>query len=174
MRYKANGLVRIMTAWLAMTYGCFGSELVYQNTSPVHVQGSFFDAGDGLYRTQPAELLLDVNADGLADLQFRHDLIPRTRRIDRDGVELLETAEAAIDEVTQLVEGVRQLTVQAGMAEFGDFDERDVAHAQAHVENVLDTASRIANNLQVNDIGLLDGSRGITGCSNALSQPLSL
>lgn len=72
-------------------------------------------------------------------------------------VSLLQTAEGALNEVSQLLIGIRQRTVAA--ANVGVNDEAMVAASQSEIENALDAIDRIGTNTQFGKQPLLDGTQ---------------
>jgi len=76
-------------------------------------------------------------------------------------VSMVQTAEAAMTEVNNLLISMRQLAIHA--ANEGANDKKMLAADQAEVENALDTIDRIARTSQFGTRTLLDGSNGANG-----------
>jgi flagellin len=76
-------------------------------------------------------------------------------------VSMVQTAEAAMNEVNNLLISMRQLAIHA--ANEGANDKKMLAADQAEVENALDTIDRIARTSQFGTRTLLDGSNGANG-----------
>jgi flagellin len=76
-------------------------------------------------------------------------------------ISMVQTAEAALTEVNNLLISIRQLAIHA--ANEGANDEKMLQADQAEVENALDTIDRIARTSQFGTRTLLDGSNGANG-----------
>jgi flagellin len=76
-------------------------------------------------------------------------------------ISMVQTAEAAMTEVNNLLVSIRQLAIHA--ANEGANDEKMLAADQAEIENALDTIDRIARTSQFGTRTLLDGSNGANG-----------
>ena len=76
-------------------------------------------------------------------------------------ISMVQTAEAALNEVSALLISMRQRTIHA--ANEGANDEKMLAADQAEIENALDTMDRIARTSQFGSRILLDGSNGANG-----------
>lgn len=136
--------------------GLFAQEVTYVNPRDVDVQGYWTETSESL-RVFPKVLELDLNQDGLPDVGFEHQLTPRQRRVDFDATRMLETALQGIEDSIDLVAGMRRFAIDA--ANQGVNDQDELAHAQARLDNALDTMHRIATT-PFQGQGLLDGSRG--------------
>ena len=118
---------------------------------------------------------LDINrgADGPAKLQISEQLRAQTaglkQAIDNSemAVSVMQTAEAALDEVNRALVQARQLAVHA--ANTGTNDEFMQLADQQELNNILHQINTIAKNTQYGKKFLLDGSRsgnGITTGAN--------
>jgi flagellin len=76
-------------------------------------------------------------------------------------ISMVQTAEASMNEVNNLLVSMRQLAIHA--ANEGANDRKMVEADQAEVENALDTVDRIARTSQFGTRTLLDGSNGANG-----------
>jgi len=76
-------------------------------------------------------------------------------------ISMVQTAEAAMTEVNNLLISIRQLAIHA--ANEGANDEKMLQADQAEIENALDTIDRIARTSQFGTRTLLDGSNGANG-----------
>ena len=76
-------------------------------------------------------------------------------------ISMVQTAEAALTEVNNLLTSIRQLAIHA--ANEGANDEKMLQADQAEIENALDTIDRIARTSQFGTRTLLDGSNGANG-----------
>lgn len=112
---------------------------------------------------------LKVNraADGPAALviseQMRAQLAGLTQAIDNSetAISLVQTTEANMAEISNLLTGMRQLAIHA--ANEGVNDEVMLEADQKELENALETIDRIAEQAQFGNKRLLDGSRGAAG-----------
>jgi flagellin len=106
-------------------------------------------------------------ADGPANLviseQMRGQIASITQAIQNSeaSISMVQTAEAALNEVATLLTSMRQLAIHA--ANEGANDEKMLAADQAEVENALETVDRIARTSQFGTRTLLDGSNGANG-----------
>jgi flagellin len=73
----------------------------------------------------------------------------------QDGVSMLQTAEGGMQEITSMVQRIRQLTVQAGDASLTDEDK---AIIQNEIDQMLDGINDVANNTEFNTFKLLKSS----------------
>lgn len=76
-------------------------------------------------------------------------------------ISMVQTAEAAMNEVNNLLISMRQLSIHA--ANEGANDKKMLAADQAEIANALDTIDRIARTSQFGTRTLLDGSNGANG-----------
>jgi flagellin len=76
-------------------------------------------------------------------------------------ISMVQTAEAALNEVATLLVSMRQLSIHA--ANEGANDEKMLAADQFEIENALQTVDRIARTSQFGTRTLLDGSNGANG-----------
>ena len=112
-------------------------------------------------------LKINRAADGPAGLviseQMRGQIASIKQAISNSeaSVSMVQTAEAALSEVNNLLVSLRQLSIHA--ANEGANDERMTAADQAEIQNALDTIDRIARSSQFGSRILLDGSNGANG-----------
>ena len=112
-------------------------------------------------------LKINRGADGPASLVISERLRAQTaglkQAIDNseNGVSLVQTAEAALDEVSSALINARQLAVHAANEAVND--EFMLRADQQEINNILSTVNRIAQNTQFGKKNLLDGSKGATG-----------
>jgi flagellin len=76
-------------------------------------------------------------------------------------ISMVQTAEAALNEVASLLVSMRQLAIHA--ANEGANDDKMLAADQFEIENALETVDRIARTSQFGTRTLLDGSNGANG-----------
>jgi flagellin len=115
-------------------------------------------------------LKVNRGADGPAALQVSERLRAQTAGLDQAiensqvGISLMQTTEAALDEVSRALINARQLAVHAANEAVNDpfmlqADQQEVNH-------ILETVDRIAKDTQFGSINLLDGSAGTNGVTN--------
>jgi flagellin len=76
-------------------------------------------------------------------------------RNSQDGISLVQTAEAGMGEVTNMILRMRELAVQM---ENGIYTAKDRDNAQLEVNALLQEIDKIAGNTRFNDVKLLDGA----------------
>jgi flagellin len=74
-----------------------------------------------------------------------------------DAISLAQTAEGAMNEVTSLLQRMREISVQASNATYSDSDR---ASLQNEMDQFFEEIDRIADSTTFNGINLLDGSSG--------------
>jgi len=74
----------------------------------------------------------------------------------QDGVGLIQTAEAGLNEIRNMVLRIRELAVQMANGIYEDTPDRD--NAQLEVAAFISQVDLIAENTRFNDVALLDGS----------------
>ena len=77
-----------------------------------------------------------------------------------DAVNMVKTAEGALNEVSTMLRSMRDLAVHA--ANTGATDKASVEADQAQINSAIDTLNKIAAETQFGNKKLLDGSAGIT------------
>ncbi|WP_027092640.1 flagellin [Cohnella thermotolerans] len=73
----------------------------------------------------------------------------------QDGISLVQTAEGAMTEVSDMLTRMKELTVQAGN---GTYNASDVAAMSKEYQSLANAITNIANSTKFNGITLLDGS----------------
>mgnify|MGYP003977127701 CR=1 FL=1 len=112
-------------------------------------------------------LKINRAAEGPAALviseQMRAQIAGLNQAIDNSetAVSLIQTAEANMSEINNLLTGMRQLAIHA--ANEGVNDEVMLAADQKEIDNALATIDRISSQAQFGNKRLLDGSRGAFG-----------
>jgi flagellin len=115
-------------------------------------------------------LKINRGADGPAALVISERLRAQTaglkQAIDNSeaGVSLMQTAEAALDEVSAALINARQLAVHAANEAVND--DFMLRADQSEIDNILATVNRIAMNTQYGTKNLLDGSKGASGVTS--------
>ncbi len=72
-----------------------------------------------------------------------------------DGISVLQTAEGALNEVTEMIQRMRELSVQAANGTNSDTDRESI---QKEIDSLLEEIDRVAATTEFNTINLLDGS----------------
>ena len=110
---------------------------------------------------------INRGADGPASLviseQMRAQVAGLTQAVmnSESAVSMVQTAEAALNEVSSLLTGMRQLAIHA--ANEGVNDTVMLEADQAELQNALDSIERISKTSQFGTKNLLDGTMGVTG-----------
>ena len=98
------------------------------------------------------------DAAGLAvanKMQSQMSGIKMAIRNSQDGISLVQTAEAGMGEITNMILRMRELAVQM---ENGIYTAKDRDNAQLEVNALLAEIDKIATNTRFNDVAVLDGS----------------
>lgn len=98
------------------------------------------------------------DAAGLAISQKMEAQIRGLRQASRnslDGISLIQTAEGALVEVHEMLQRMRELSVQGAN---GVYDEGDLTAIADEIEQLTEQIEKIANDTDFNGIKLLDGS----------------
>ena len=112
-------------------------------------------------------LKINRGADGPAALVISERLRSQTAGLEQAidnseaGISLVQTAEAALDEVSASLINARQLAVHAANEAVND--EFMLRANQQEIENILAAVNRIAQSTQYGKKNLLDGSKGASG-----------
>lgn len=77
-----------------------------------------------------------------------------------DGISMAQTAEGALEEVTNMMQRIRELAVQSTSGTYRDEDKTNI---QAEVTELTSQITDILANTQFNRINLFDGSAGTAG-----------
>ena len=115
-------------------------------------------------------LKISRGADGPAALQVSERLRSQASGLEQAienseaGVTMIQTAEAALDEVSRALIKARQLTVHAANEAVND--PFMLRADQQELSNILETVNRIARNTQYGMKNLLDGSMGGNGVAS--------
>ena len=115
-------------------------------------------------------LKINRGADGPASLVISERLRAQTaglkQAIDNSeaGISMVQTAEAALDEVSSALIAARQLAVHAANEAVND--EVMLQADQKEISNILATINRVVQSRQFGMKALLDGSKGATGVTS--------
>jgi flagellin len=77
-----------------------------------------------------------------------------------DGISMAQTAEGALGEVTNMLQRIRELSVQSASGTYSDDDRTNL---QAEVTELTGQISDILSNTKFNGVALFDGSAGDSG-----------
>ena len=98
------------------------------------------------------------DAAGMAISQKMKTQIAALDQADRnssDGISLIQTAEGALSEVTNMLQRMRQLSVQAANGTYTDEDRESI---QSEINELASEIDRISETTEFNTVTLLDGS----------------
>ena len=101
-------------------------------------------------------------ADDAAGLAIATRMTAQVRGMDvatrnaQDGISLIQTAESALGTVTDILQRVRELAVQADNGTYGATDKQSI---QDEIQQLVAEIDHIATTLTFNGISLLDGSQ---------------
>jgi len=143
---------------------------INHNTSALNAHRNLQANQAGLSKTLEklsSGLQVSRAADGPAKLviseQMRAQIAGLNQAIDNSetAISLVQTTEANMAEISNLLTSMRQLAIHA--ANEGVNDEVMLEADQKELENAIETINRIANQAQFGNKRLLDGSRGAAG-----------
>ncbi len=106
---------------------------------------------------------INTAADDAAGLAISNRQTSQIRGLDRavananDGVSLIQTAEGALDESTNILQRMRELSIQSAN---GIYSNEDRATLDAEVQQLVAELDRIAETTSFNGQNILDGSLG--------------
>ncbi len=81
-------------------------------------------------------------------------------RNSNDGMSMAQTADGALDEVTNMLQRIRELAVQSTS---GTYASGDRSNLQTEVTALSDQITQITSNTKFNGVGLFDGTAGTSG-----------
>lgn len=150
------------------------------NTSRI-LRRSTLDLNRSLQRLSSG-LRINRAADDAAGLAIAEGFSARVRglavaqRNAQDGISLVQTAEGALGEITNIVQRIRELAVQSANGTNSDTPNR--AALQAEVTQLLSQIDGIAANTEFNNVVLLNGSAGTltiqAGPENVATQQIGI
>lgn len=138
--------------------------IVNSNTSSLFSRraiGGTTNAVDVASRRLSSGLRINSAADDAAGLSISERMSTQVngqgqaRRNVNDGVSMLQTAEGVLQQSTDLLQRIRQLTVQAAN---GTYSAQDRAAIQAEVDSLVYEFDRVSADAEFNSRKLLDGS----------------
>ncbi len=98
------------------------------------------------------------NPSGIAisgKMQAQIDGLGQASTNGNDGISVLQTAEGALGEVTDMIQRMRELSVQAANGTNSDSEKEAI---QMEIDSLLEEIDRIADTTEFNNINLLNGS----------------
>ncbi len=137
------------------------------NISSLVAQNSLRIASDALTKNQlrlSTGLRINSAADDAAGLSISNRMTAQIRGLNQaiknayDGISMMQTAEGNMDEMTNILQRLRELAVQASNA-LTDSDREDL---NQEYQQKLQELDRIVDTAQFNGLKLLDGSTGVT------------
>ncbi len=140
--------------------------VINTNVASLNAQRQLVQSGNDM--NQAMERLasgrrINTARDDAAGLAISNRQTSQIRGLDQairnanDGVSLIQTAEGALDEVTNILQRMRELSIQSAN---GIYSEVDRATLDAEVQQLKSEIDRIANSTTFNGQPLLDGSLG--------------
>ena len=81
-------------------------------------------------------------------------------RNSNDGISMAQTADGALDEVTNMLQRIRELAVQSAS---GTYQDSDRTNLQTEVTALQSQITSVINNTKFNGVGLFTGSAGSSG-----------
>lgn len=104
---------------------------------------------------------INSGADDAAGLAIASSMTSQIRGMSQgirnanDGISLAQTADGALNEVTNMLQRVRELAVQAGSDTYGATDRDNI---QAEVDQLTAQIGQVVTNSEFNGVNLFDGS----------------
>ncbi len=102
-------------------------------------------------------------ADDAAGLSIANRMTSQVRGLDQairnanDGISLIQTAEGALDETTNILQRMRELSIQSAN---GTYDEGNRSTLNAEVKQLISEIDRISETTKFNGLQILDGTLG--------------
>jgi flagellin len=140
--------------------------VINTNVASLNSQRQLMSSGNALDRaTERLSSGNRINSakDDAAGLAIANRMTSQVRGLDQairnanDGVSLIQTAEGALQESTNILQRMRELSVQSANGIYGDSDRKTL---QAEVKQLQSELTRIAETTTFNGQNLLDGSLG--------------
>ncbi|MCA8943279.1 MAG: flagellin FliC [Planctomycetes bacterium] len=116
----------------------------------------------GNFRRLATGLRISTAADDAAGLAISERLRAQTRSLEQakrnanDGISLVQTAEGAMNEVSNILTRMRELSVQSAN---GSVSDQDRTTLNEEFRSLVDEVDRISRSTEFNNINLLDGSQ---------------
>ena len=141
---------------------------VNTNVSSLNAQRQLMTSSNGLntaFERLSSGSRINSAADDAAGLQITNRMTSQINGLNQavrnanDGISVVQTAEGALQETTNILQRMRELAVQSGN---GINSEKDRAAIQLEVTQLVDEIDRIAETTEFSGINLLDGGEGGT------------
>ncbi len=138
--------------------------VVNSNVSSLNAQRQLYNSGNSLdtaYQRLSSGFRINSAKDDAAGLQISNRMTSQIQGLDRavmnaqDGISVAQTAEGAMDEVTNMLQRIRVLSVQAGDGANSDADNSAL---QAEVSQLRTEIDRIGTSTKFGGEALLDGN----------------
>lgn len=142
--------------------------VISTNVASINAQRQLLNSGSALDRaTERLSSGNRINSakDDAAGLAIGNRMSSQVRGLDQairnanDGVSLIQTAEGALQESTNILQRMRELSVQSANGIYSDADRNTL---NAEVQQLKSELNRIAETTSFNGRALLDGSLGTT------------
>ena len=151
------------------------SVIINTNVAALNAQRNLSSTNHKMSRTLEklsSGLRINRAADDAAGLAISEKMRSQVRGMQQgqrnalDGVSMLQTAEGALDEVHNILQRVRELTVQAGNSTLSSTDRQAIGEEMVALRSEIDN---IASRTRFNGLNLLNGSLAVTldGASTA-------
>ncbi len=140
--------------------------VVNSNIASLNAQRQLLQSGMDLDRASErlaSGKRINSAADDAAGLAISNRQTSQIRGLDQavrnanDGISLIQTAEGALDETTNILQRMRELAIQSSN---GIYSDADRATLNAEVQQLKAEIDRIADTTAFNGQNILDGSRG--------------
>ncbi|WP_432463003.1 flagellin N-terminal helical domain-containing protein [Agarivorans sp. QJM3NY_33] len=138
--------------------------VVNSNVSSLNAQRQLYNSGSSLdtaYQRLSSGFRINSAKDDAAGLQISNRMTSQIQGLDRavmnaqDGISVAQTAEGAMDEVTNMLQRIRVLSVQAGD---GANSAADNSALQAEVSQLRTEIDRVGTSTKFGGTALLDGN----------------
>lgn len=131
--------------------------IINTNISSINIQRHIRENGNAYGKvTEKLSSGMRINsaADNAAGLSISEKMrgqimgMETAKRNTQDGISLLQTADGALNEEHDILQRMRELTIQAGNGIFSDNDKKDI---QAEIEQLKEELNNIAENTKFNN-----------------------
>jgi flagellin len=140
--------------------------VINTNVAAINSQRQLMNSGGALDKSMErlsSGQRINSAKDDAAGLAISNRMTSQIRGIDQairnanDGISLIQTAEGALQETTNILQRMRELAIQAGN---GIYSNNDRATLDAEVQQLISELNRIAESTSFNGQKLLDGTLG--------------
>lgn len=140
--------------------------VINTNVSSLNAQRQLVNSGNELSTAMErlsSGKRINTAADDAAGLAISNRMTSQIRGLNQavrnanDGISLIQTAEGALDETTNILQRMRELSIQSAN---GIYDDSNRATLDAEVQQLIAELDRIAKTTTFNGQTLLDGSLG--------------